>query len=176
MSYKKITKETAPKGIWNWVKQTFQIAPERSSGITFNESYRNPMPGSRPEIYKEPVTAPANDIAQNPYFARDVRRQYPATSYVSQATVAGLLTYGNKAQPAIADGNEGITALAKIGELQLTSAIEAALEKNPSAILAEGGVPPLPTGRKGRSWKLDPSSGFGGHKMGEGEYPVRSFT
>lgn len=176
MSYKKITRETAPKGIWNWVKQTFQIAPERSSGITFNESYRNPMPGSRPEIYKEPVTAPANDIAQNPYYARDVRRQYPATSYVTQEKIAGLLTYGNKAQPAIADGNEGITALSKIGDLSLTNAIQVAHEKNVTAILAEGGVPPLPTGRKGRSWKLDPSSGFGGHKMGESEYPVRSFN
>lgn len=174
--YKKITRETAPKGIWNWVKQTFQIAPERSSGLTFNESYRNPMPGSRPEIYKEPVTAPANDIAQNPYFARDVRRQYPATSFFSQAKVAGLLTYGNKSQPAIADGDAGITALANIGALQLTSAIEAASEKNQNLILAEGGVPPLPLGRKGKMWKLDPTSGFGGHKMGETAYPVRSFT
>lgn len=173
--YKKITKETPPKGIWNWVKQTFQIAPERSSGITFNESYRNPMPGTPNAKYKEPLTAPASDIAQNPYYARDVRRQYPAISMFTQEKVAGLLTYGNKAQPAIADGNEGITALSKLSELQLTQAIDSAGEKNVAAILGEGGVPPLPMGKRGRSWQLDPSSGFGGHKMGEGEYPVRSF-
>ena len=173
--YKKITKETPPKGIWNWVKQTFQIAPERSSGITFNESYRNPMPGTPNAKYKEPLTAPASDIAQNPYYARDVRRQYPAISMFTQEKVAGLLTYGNKAQPAIADGNEGITALSKLSELQLTQAIESDGEKNVAAILGEGGVPPLPMGKRGRSWQLDPSSGFGGHKMGEGEYPVRSF-
>lgn len=177
MSYKKITRETAPKGIWNWVKQTFQIAPERSSGITFNETYRNPMPGSRPEIYKEPVTAPASDIAQNPYYARDVRRQFPATSIFTQEKVAGLLTYGNKAQPAIADGNEGLTALAKIGELQLISAIEAAQEKNISAILADGGVPPLPMGKKGRSWTLQKDEGFGNYTMDAGvAYPCRSFS
>ena len=134
------------------------------------------MPGSPAHKYREPLTAPASDIAQNPYYARDVRRQYPAISYFTQEKVAGLLTYGNKAQPAIADGNAGITALANIGELKLTTALEAAGEKNFVSILGEGGVPPLPLGRRGRSWKLDPASGFGGHKMGEGDYPVRSFS
>ena len=172
--FKKITKEPSQKGVWAKVRSWLLIDPARSSGLTFNESYRNPMPGSRPEIYKEPVTAPANDIAENPYHARDVRRQYPRTVHFDQSTVAGLLTYGNKAAPAIADGDAGNTALAKIGELSLTQAVAT---KDLAAVLGVGGLPPTPRGLiKRKEWVLDPKAGFAGYKLDGEDYPVRVFT
>ncbi|ORY79090.1 hypothetical protein BCR37DRAFT_388685 [Protomyces lactucae-debilis] len=173
MSFRKYTKETPP-GLWSKVKDFFALDKTRSSGISFNESYRNPMPGSRPEIYKEPVTAPANDIAENPYFARDVRRQYPSVSVFTQSRVAGLLTYGNKDAPAIPDGKAGELVLAKIDELQLTSALE---QQGVLAVLGKDGMPPLPMGRKGRAFKLDTTAGFAGNTMAHGvDYPVRCFN
>ncbi len=158
---KAFTKQTIETSspFWKRIKNFFAIDPQRSSGLTFNDKYRNPPPGSRTEIYKEPVTAPANDIAFNPYFARDVRRAYPRTVTFTQKTVAGLLTYGNAASPAIADGNAGQTALAKIGELELAQVLTGEVEAK--RVLVDG-MPPLPMGRKGREWVLDQdqSEGF----------------
>lgn len=40
--------------------------------------HRYPPPASRPEPYAKPASQ-ASDIAQNPYYARDARRNYPQT-------------------------------------------------------------------------------------------------
>ena len=42
---------------------------------------------------------PAGDIAENPYWKRDVRRSYPKLSVVKQPDVVGLLTVGSAAAP-----------------------------------------------------------------------------
>src|SRR2546430_11794828 len=86
------------------------------------------MPASRPEEYIEPMTSPAADLAENPYWKRDTRRDYPRTLVYSQPYIAGLLSYGNAAAPRIAAGETGTKALAEVtsGKLELTSVLQSA--------------------------------------------------
>ena len=87
-----------PTGIWAKIADWFQIDSGRSSGVPLNPLYRNPAPGGNdPKAYDDPVTVPAGDIAENPYWKRDIRRSYPRGSIVSQADVVALLTVGSKA-------------------------------------------------------------------------------
>ena len=89
-----------PQGIWARVHRIFAVDPSRSSGIPLNPQFRNPPPGAvDPNAYDDPVTIPAGDIADNPYWKRDVRRSYPQLSTVTQGDVVALLTVGSKASP-----------------------------------------------------------------------------
>ncbi|BFZ57382.1 hypothetical protein PYCC9005_004434 [Savitreella phatthalungensis] len=174
--FKKLTRETKP-GFFQKIRDALSIDAGRSSGVTFNENYRNPMPGSRPEIYKEPVTAPANDIAENPYYARDVRRQYPRTVHFTQGKVAGLLTYGNKSAPQIASGEAGTTAIATVEDLSLTQALAQTAGKDISVLFGKDGLPPKPRGvKRPNNWRLEREGGFAGHELDGEEYPVRMFS
>jgi len=66
------------------------VNPEISSGLPLPSINRMPPPGSRPERYATPATR-ASDPAQNPYWKRDVRRQYAQLSVVTQNELAGFL-------------------------------------------------------------------------------------
>ena len=134
------------------------------------------MPASRPEEYVEPMTSPAADLAENPYWKRDTRRDYPRTLVYSQPYIAGLLSYGNAAAPRIAAGETGTKALAEVksGKLELTSVLQSA-DVGKMVLQRNGGLPPLPgTGRGRLQWrfKLNEEKGQG---YGQ-EYPVRSFS
>ncbi len=134
------------------------------------------MPASRPEEYIEPMTSPAADLAENPYWKRDTRRDYPRTLVYSQPYIAGLLSYGNAAAPRIAAGETGTKALAEVksGKLELTSVLQSA-DMGKMVLQRNGGLPPLPgTGRGRLQWrfKLNEEKGQG---YGQ-EYPVRSFS
>jgi hypothetical protein len=135
------------------------------------------MPASRPEEYIEPLTAPAADLADNPYWKRDTRRDYPRTLVYSQPYIAGLLSYGNVVAPRVAAGETGVKALAEVrdGKLELTSVL-ASTEVGREVLARNGGLPPLPgTGERGRTrwrFKLNEEAGQGY----DAEYPVRSFS
>ncbi|KAL9624950.1 MAG: hypothetical protein Q9160_000997 [Pyrenula sp. 1 TL-2023] len=87
-------------GVWERIRRLFAIDPSRSTGVPLNPQYRNPTPGALgPQTYDDPVTVPSGDIADNPYWKRDVRRNYPQLSVVNQADVVGLLTVGSAATP-----------------------------------------------------------------------------
>lgn len=49
---------------------------ESSTGNILASRYRTPEPGSRPEKFTVP-SSKASDVAENPYFKRDFRRNYP---------------------------------------------------------------------------------------------------
>ena len=134
------------------------------------------MPGSRPEEYVEPLTSPAADLAENPYWKRDTRRDYPRTLVYSQSYIAGLLSYGNAAAPRIAAGETGTKALAEVkhGRLELTTVLASA-DAGKEVLARNGGLPPLPgTGRGRQKWrfKLNEEAEQGYDR----EYPVRSFS
>jgi hypothetical protein len=134
------------------------------------------MPASRPEEYIEPYTSPAADIAENPYWKRDTRRDYPRTLVYSQPYIAGLLAYGNASVPRIAAGEAGTKALAEVksGQLELTTVLQSS-DIGKEVLARNGGLPPLPgTGRGRTTWrfKLNEESGQGYNQ----EYPVRSFS
>ena len=131
----------------------FAVDHKRSSGIPLNPQFRNPPPGSNdPLLYNEPVTVPAGDIAENPYWKRDVRRQYPKLSVVRQPDVVGLLSVGSAAQP-----KEDVLQIGEAGSKQLVAVKEEGqkglskfFEKNKgvsAGVLGANGLPPLPTSR-----------------------------
>jgi hypothetical protein len=88
-------------GIWEAFRRFLAIDPERSNGVPLNPHFRNPPPGANdPLQYDDPVTLPAGDIADNPYWKRDNRRGYPQLSVVDQSQFAQLITIGSAEAPA----------------------------------------------------------------------------
>ncbi|KAF2759551.1 21 kDa subunit of NADH dehydrogenase [Pseudovirgaria hyperparasitica] len=141
--FKKYTVQ--PTGIWAKINNLLAVDPKRSTGVPLNPQFRNPPPGANdPTAYDDPVTLPAGDIAENPYWKRDVRRRYQVPSVVSQGDVVGLLTVGSKESP-----NEQVLQIGDAGAKQLV-AIKEEGEKGLSAFLAkEKGVGKLVLGEDG---------------------------
>lgn len=147
------------KGIWEAFRRAVAICPNRSSGIPLNPWYRNPAPGSLdPQGYDDPVTIPAGDIADNPYWKRDVRRSYPKLSTVSQADVVGLLALGSAANPKVEligeAGEKQLVAATQQGETGLAKAVEQS-PKELAKDLFVGGLPPLPSGQRPKEGEWD---------------------
>ena len=139
------------------MRRVLSVAPNRSNGIPLNPQYRNPPPGSNdPTAFIDPVTVPTGDIADNPYWKRDVRRNYPQSSVVSQGDVVGLLTVGTKALPKdekLPIGEEGIKTLSLIKE-EGERGLAAFFQKDASALkslLGPGGLPPNPVAMQDHS-------------------------
>ncbi|CAG7935706.1 unnamed protein product [Penicillium nalgiovense] len=138
-------------GVWERIRRLLAIAPERSTGIPLNAQYRLPTPGSVPPLaYDDPVTLPAGDIADNPYWKRDVRRSYPQLSTVRQADAVSLLTVGSQAAP-----KDDVLKIGQAGEQQLVAVKEQGEERGLAAlfeqdkksvrgVLGANGLPPNP--------------------------------
>ena len=115
-----------------------------------NPQFRSPPPGANdPMLYDDPVTVPAGDIADNPYWKRDVRRSYPKLSIVNQSDVVGLLTVGSAAAPKedvlqIGDaGKKQLVAVKEEGNRGLSTFFERD-KKALSGVLGPDGLPPKP--------------------------------
>lgn len=113
--------------------------------------YRNPTPGGLdPKDYDDPVTLPAGDIADNPYWKRDVRRAYPKASVISQRDVVGLLSVGSAAEPSpkLLTGEEGskqLVAVQEEGEKGLATYFKS---NQGASVLDPKGLPPMPVSFK----------------------------
>lgn len=140
-----------PKGIWARVSDFLQVDSGRSTGVPLNPLYRNPAPaGNDPQDYDDPVSIPAGDIAENPYWKRDVRRSYPKLSVVNQADVVGLLTVGSAATPkedVLLVGGAGSKQLVSVREDGEKSGLPAFFKDRESmvGVLGPNGLPPMPT-------------------------------
>ncbi|KAF2159198.1 hypothetical protein M409DRAFT_30338 [Zasmidium cellare ATCC 36951] len=168
-----------PAGIWNTVHRWLAIDPGRSSGIPLNPQFRNPPPGGNdPKEYDDPVTVPAGDIAENPYWKRDTRRSYPKLSVVTQPDVVGLLTVGSAAAPrddVLKLGDAGKTQLVEVKE-EGQRGLSTYFQKNTGlakGVLGPDGLPPLPTTRHptGKRYQLNDEK----EQTYGGEYPCRTF-
>ncbi|KAI2640178.1 NADH-ubiquinone oxidoreductase 21.3 kDa subunit [Xylaria nigripes] len=139
-------------GIWDRVRRFFAVDPNRSSGVPLNPYFRNPTPGAlNPLSYDDPVTAPAGDIADNPYWKRDVRRAYPKLSFVNQGDAVALLSVGSAAASKTElIGDAGAKQLVAAKEEGQSGGLAAYFEKNTAAVAAQdvfvNGLPPLPSG------------------------------
>ncbi|KAK3216501.1 hypothetical protein GRF29_8g3415928 [Pseudopithomyces chartarum] len=167
-----------PQGVWSKVKNFLAIDAGRSSGVPMNATFRNPTPAAYdPKGYDDPVTVPAADIAENPYWKRDVRRRYPQLSTVTQADAVALLEVGSAAAPKQ-------ELIGEAGSKQLVAAQEegikglaVAFEKNTGLakdVLGPGGLPPLPSGMGSsplgeKRYEIDTTHGF------PEQYPCRQF-
>ncbi|KAJ6784685.1 hypothetical protein PWT90_00428 [Aphanocladium album] len=140
-------------GIWESVRKSLAIDPNRSNGVPLNPYYRFPAPGSNdPASFEDPVTLPAADIAGNPYWKRDNRRNYPQLSVVSQADVVSLLTVGSAASPKVElIGEAGEKALVAAQQEDQTTGLAKVLAKATPKDVAKdlfvNGLPPLPSGQ-----------------------------
>ncbi|KAI8674044.1 NADH-ubiquinone oxidoreductase 21.3 kDa subunit [Fusarium keratoplasticum] len=167
-------------GVWEVLRRFFAIDPERSNGVPLNPHFRNPPPGANPPLeYDDPVTLPAGDIADNPYWKRDSRRNYPQLSVVNQSQFAQLLTVGSAAAPKVElIGEAGEKQLVAVKEESQTGLAQALGKVAPGEATKDvfvNGLPPLPSGQSlsSEAWDV--------HKYevtdtsyGEG-YPCRSF-
>ncbi|KAH8596517.1 hypothetical protein B0O99DRAFT_510486 [Bisporella sp. PMI_857] len=164
-------------GIWEVIRRIFAVDPNRSNGVPLNPQFRNPPPGSNePFSFIDPVTLPAGDIAENPYWKRDARRNYPRLSVVNQGDVVGLLSVGSAAAPKkelIGEaGKNEIVQVKQDGETGLAAYFNSgkgsALES-----LGSNGLPPLPSGQSLKAsagkYTLNPEEGF------PDQYPCRTF-
>ena len=144
------------------------VDPERSTGVPLNPQYRNPPPGANPtEAYDDPVTVPAGDIAENPYYKRDIRRSYPRLSVVKQADVVGLLTVGSKSRPkesVLQIGDAGAKQLMQVKQEGEQKGLAAFVKKDKNitaGIFGPDGLPPFPSGMSraspvgGRKYVMD---------------------
>jgi len=112
--------------------------------------------------YDDPVTVPAGDIADNPYWKRDARRAYPALSVVGQADAVALLTVGSAAAPKQElIGEAGTKALVAAEEEGKSKGLATFLETKggqSGAVIQDllvDGLPPLPSGQSMVQGKWD---------------------
>lgn len=149
------------------MRRVLSVDPNRSNGVPLNPQFRLPTPGALPPLsYDDPVTLPAGDIADNPYWKRDARRNYARQSVVNQGDAAGLLTVGSQAAP-----KENVLQAGEAGEKQLVSlkqegeerGLAAAFAKDQSTIqgvLGPDGLPPRPAKLNSTSIKLSSGEGY----------------
>ncbi|KAI1431192.1 NADH-ubiquinone oxidoreductase 21.3 kDa subunit [Xylaria sp. CBS 124048] len=143
-----------PTGIWDRIRRVLAVDPNRSSGVPLNPHFRNPPPGALdPLTVDDPVTLPAGDIADNPYWKRDVRRAYPKLSFVNQADAVALLSVGSAAAPKQElIGNAGAQQLVAAQEEGQSTGLAAYFEKNTTTVATKDifidGLPPLPSGER----------------------------
>ncbi|ONH68512.1 hypothetical protein BON22_1485 [Cyberlindnera fabianii] len=176
--FKKYT--TGSKGIWEKIRQLLVIAPERSSGNPIVSLYRVPAPGSHPaaKSYDDPYTVPAGDIAENTYFKRDHRRNYPRVSTFDQTKIAGLLEIGSAKEPRVLVGKAGEQQLSVYNKPEEPVYLSTQLKKITDdvingQILGKHGEPVLaPSFNKGMQWNIIKDNGV----YGVGEYPCRLFN
>ncbi|EGS18327.1 NADH-ubiquinone oxidoreductase-like protein [Thermochaetoides thermophila DSM 1495] len=141
-------------GIWERIRRALVIDPNRSNGVPLNPYNRNPSPGDNPPLeYTDPVTIPAGDIADNPYWKRDFRRNYPRPSVIAQAQQVALLSVGSAAQPRVElIGEEGTKALVAAEEEGKEKGVAKYLEEKGAeeakrVLALTGGLPPTPSGQ-----------------------------
>ena len=139
-------------GVWERIRRAVAIDPNRSNGVPLNPYFRNPAPGALgPETYDDPVTTPSADIADNPYWKRDVRRAYPQLSVVTQADAVGLLSVGSAAAPKAEligeAGAKQLVAAKAEGETGLAAFLEKTGGREAAKDVLVDGLPPLPSGQ-----------------------------
>ncbi|KAK4057317.1 hypothetical protein OIO90_001814 [Microbotryomycetes sp. JL221] len=128
------------------LRSALVVNPESSSGNPLPRANRTPEPGSRPEKMTVPASR-ASDVAQNQYFNRDFRRNYPKTEFVSQEELSLLLLQqgeGFKSLPPVGSSESATKALTA----NQPAPSLASLYSSSTAVAAKSFKPPTPPGRK----------------------------
>ncbi|KAF9278820.1 hypothetical protein BGZ68_008335 [Mortierella alpina] len=125
----------AKSAFWNTVRKALTVNPKVSSGMPDAKEFRLIAPGGQPKAFV-PQDPLANDIAQNPYYGRDLRRNYPRLAVYSQEEVAGLLA----AKEALSIGS-GEAAIAKAGE---STSLTEVIKNAKAPLYTASNLPPAP--------------------------------
>ncbi|PSR97647.1 NADH-ubiquinone oxidoreductase-like protein [Coniella lustricola] len=168
-------------GIWERIRRSLAIDPQRSNGVPLNPTFRWPTPGGNdPMAYDDPVTVPAGDIADNAYWKRDTRRNYPRLSVVDQASAVALLTVGSAQAPKVEligeAGSQALVAAATEGEQKGLARVFEEKGVDVAKELLVDGLPPLPSGQslKSGEWDVHPWELTEEQSYPE-KYPCRTF-
>lgn len=142
------------------------------------KQFRNPPPASLdPREYDDPTTVPAADLADNPYWKRDVRRAYPRLSSVNQSEAVGLLTVGSAANPSpkLLAGEEGQKQLVLVKEEGSKGLSHYFETEKATSVLGEGGLPPMPVATRS---KINTAQKYevGNFQSYDDKYPCRNFV
>lgn len=131
--------------------------------MPLNPHFRWPTPGGNdPALYDDPVTVPAGDIADNAYWKRDTRRNYPRLSVVDQPAAVALLTVGSATTPKVEligeAGSKALVAAAAEGEEKGLAKVFEEKGVDVAKELLVDGLPPLPSGQslKTGQWNVHP--------------------
>ncbi|KAJ2773450.1 hypothetical protein IWQ56_000989 [Coemansia nantahalensis] len=122
------------KRFWQAVGRKVWLADYKDSMIP-RTTFRTPAPASQPESQR-PTTA-ASAIANNAYYKRDVRRNYPRAEVYTQADVGRLLLCAHA--PAGGEGAPG----ADVPAVAVKGVVEA-LEKLGQPVYSASNLPPVP--------------------------------
>ncbi|CAG8771251.1 18077_t:CDS:2, partial [Racocetra persica] len=141
----------AASKFWEKVRQLLTVNPETNTGVPVVGIYRTPSPGSQPSTYVRPQTK-HSDLAQNYYFNRDARRNYPRLAVYTQNDVAKLIAAPHL-KSITADDQEGSkestpTAMTIPEKLDLNEAITSS-----PILYSTEKLPPVPPGRPSYRWK-----------------------
>ncbi|KAJ1735637.1 hypothetical protein LPJ61_000432 [Coemansia biformis] len=150
------------KRLWQAVGRKVWLSEYKDSMIP-RTTFRTPAPASQPE-YQMPATA-ASDIANNPYYKRDVRRNNPRTEVYTQADI-GLLLLAHAPRSIAPAGTTGGTEGAPgagVPAVVVKDVVEA-LGRVDRPIYSTSSLPPVPGAAY--KYKLSPEQ----HSEGPGEY------
>ncbi|KAF9135879.1 hypothetical protein BGW39_010694 [Mortierella sp. 14UC] len=127
---------------WNVVRKALTVNPKTSTGMPDPRIYRQPSPSGRPKpmIPDDPW---ANDIAENPYYGRDLRRNYPRLAVYSQEEVAGLIAAKEGIQI-----ESGKASLVKTGDGEDKVELTEILKNAKKELYSPSNLPPTPGIRK----------------------------
>ncbi|KAF2183337.1 NADH dehydrogenase 29/21K chain precursor [Zopfia rhizophila CBS 207.26] len=169
-----------PTGFYGFINRIFALDSKRSTGIPLNPQFRNPPPGALdPATYDDPVTIPAADLAENPYWKRDVRRRYPQLSTVTQADAVALLEVGSAANPKQELIGEAGTKQLVFAKEEGQRGLSVAFERNTGLakdVLGPGGMPPLPSGMYVSGVEGKKRYNLVEEQSYSGDYPCRTFV
>lgn len=133
------------KKFWQNVGKKVWVS-EYTDSMVPRTTFRSPAPVSQPE-YKKPLTA-ASDLSNNPYYKRDVRRNYPRTAVYTQPDVGRLLLGANT--PCGLPSEEGKDSELKaeataagVPSIEVKDIAEA-LEKLHQPVYSNSNMPPAP--------------------------------
>ncbi|KAF7288638.1 RRM domain-containing protein [Mycena chlorophos] len=135
----------SPRGFWARFRAIAAVNDQISTGLPLPSINRFPPPASRPEKYSTPATK-ASDVAQNPYWKRDVRRAYPRLSVVTQPELSSLLIEHSAAQAVAAPAEKKDVPAEPPVAVDLSVAIAAVAQNR--KIYSTANLPPtLPVSR-----------------------------
>ncbi|RIA82554.1 hypothetical protein C1645_500900 [Glomus cerebriforme] len=142
------------------LRRLLTVNPESNTGVPITGTYRTPAPGSQPKTYIHPLTK-HSDLAQNYYYDRDARRNFPRLAMYTQNDVAKLIAVSNLKSISAGEGgsNESTQVTTIPEDLSLTEAIAFG-----PALYSHEKLPPIP-GRPSYKWKksedaVKPQLGF----------------
>ncbi|CAO3687966.1 unnamed protein product [Umbelopsis vinacea] len=130
--------------------------------------FRTPATGSRPEKYVYPKTD-ASKVANNYYFQRDTRRNYPRLAVYTQQDIAGLLT-GASVEPSLplpGSDSQPVTPATVTETKSLTEVLGS------TSLYSKGQLAPTPNWNPTKKWET--STDWKGPEDGS-YFPMRTFV